>query len=97
MKTGSTTTISCLITGLTATAEVEWRTISGKVSGDKYTSVKGSSKDGTQTSTLTVNGSGVNTDIAYTCRVTSGSLSESGHSDTTVNLNVFGKEFLIPL
>ena len=93
VKQGSTTTISCVITGITETATVSWRTSTGEVSGDKFTAVQGSHSDGTQTSTLAVDGTQVTVDTAYTCRVTSGSLSESGHFDTTVNLNVFGKPF----
>ncbi|KAL5247349.1 hypothetical protein ACHWQZ_G019273 [Mnemiopsis leidyi] len=89
VKQGSTTTISCVITGITDTATVSWRTSTGEVSGDKFTAVQGSHSDGTQTSTLAVDGTQVTIDTAYTCRVTSGSLSDSGHFDTTVNLNVF--------
>ena len=91
---GSKTAISCVITGLAASATVEWRTISGKVSGEKFTSEQGSESGGKQTSTLTVEGSEVNADTAYTCRVTSGSISSSGHFDTTVNLNVYGELYM---
>ena len=91
VKQGSTTTISCVITGITDTATVSWRTSTGEVSGDKFTAVQGSHSDGTQTSTLAVDGTQVNIDTAYTCRVTSGSLPGSGHFEATVNLNVFGK------
>ncbi|KAL5247396.1 hypothetical protein ACHWQZ_G019314 [Mnemiopsis leidyi] len=89
VKQGSTTTISCVITGITYTATVSWRTSTGEVSGDKFTAVQGSHSDGTQTSTLAVDGTQVNVDTVYTCRVTSGSLPDSGSFDTTVNLNVF--------
>ena len=91
VKQGSTTTISCVITGITDTATVTWRTSTGEVSGDEFTVNQGSHSEGTQTSTLAVDGTQVNVDTAYTCRVTSGSLPESGPFDTTVNLNVFGK------
>ena len=91
IKQGSTTTISCVITGITDTATVTWRTSTGQVSGDEFTATQGSHSEGTQTSTLAVDGTQVNVDTAYTCRVTSGSLPESGPFDTTVNLNVFGK------
>ena len=93
VKKGSDTTISCVITGLTETATVTWRTSTGPVSGDKLVPVQGSYSDGTQTSTLSVDGTVVNEDTAYTCRVTSGSLPDSSHSDTTVNLNVYGMFF----
>ncbi|XP_063693677.1 serine-rich adhesin for platelets-like [Bolinopsis microptera] len=88
VKKGSYATISCIITGITETAAVTWRTSTGPVSGDKLVPTQGSHSDGTQTSTLAVDGTLVNDDTAYTCRVTSGSLSDSNFSDTTVNLNV---------
>ena len=90
VKKGSETTISCVITGITETVTVSWRTATDPVSGNKFTSVQGSHSGGTQTSTLTVDSTEVTEDKAYTCRVTSGSLPESGHFDNTVNLNVFG-------
>ena len=91
VKQGSTTTISCVITGITDTATVTWRTSTAEVTGSGFTATQGSHSGGTQTSTLAVDGTQVNVDTAYTCRVTSGSLPESGPFDTTVNLNVFGK------
>ena len=90
MKKGFKTEISCVITGITKTVTVAWRTATEPVSGSKFTSVQGSHADGTQTSTLTVESTEVTEDKAYTCRVTSGSLPDSGHFDNTVNLNVFG-------
>ena len=93
VKKGSDTTISCVISGLTETAAVTWRTSTGPVPAEKFTPVQGSHSAGTQTSTLAVDGTLVNDDSAYTCRVTSGSLPDSSHSDTTVNLNVYGTFF----
>ena len=93
VKKGSDTTISCVITGITETATVTWRTSTGPVPADKFTSLQGSHYDGTQTSTLAVDKTLVNEDTAYTCRVTSGSLPDSSHSQTTVNLNVYGMLF----
>ena len=93
VKKGSDTTISCVISGLTETATVTWRTSTGPVPAEKFTPVQGSHSAGTQTSTLAVDGTLVNDDTAYTCRVTSGSLPDSSHSDTTVNLNVYGTFF----
>ena len=90
MKKGSDTTISCAITGLTETATVTWRTSAGPVPAEKFSSIQGSHSGGAQTSTLAVDGSLVNEDTAYTCRVTSGSLADSSHSETTVNLKVYG-------
>ena len=92
-KKGSDTTISCVITGLAETATVTWRTSTGPVPAEKFTPVQGSHSAGTQTSSLAVDGTFVNDDTAYTCRVTSGSLPDSSHSDTTVNLNVYGTVF----
>ena len=91
VRKGSTTAISCQITGITETVTVAWRTATEPVSGTKFNSVQGSHSGGTQTSTLTVDSTEVTEDKAYTCRVTSGSLPDSGHFDNTVNLNVFGK------
>ena len=90
MKKGSDSTISCVITGLNETATVAWRTSTGPVPAEKFAPVQGSHSGGTQTSALAVDGTLVNEDTAYTCRVTSGSLPDSIHSDTTVNLNVYG-------
>jgi hypothetical protein len=86
VKKDSDTTISCVITGITAKVTVSWRTSSGEVSGDNLIPNQGTYSEGKQTSTLTVKGTEVATDTAYTCRVTSGSVD----SDTTVNLNVCG-------
>ena len=51
VKQGSTTTISCVITGITDIATVTWRTSTGEVSGDEFTATQGSHSEGTQTST----------------------------------------------
>ena len=91
MKKGSPTTISCVITGITDTATVTWRTSTGEVSGDEFTVNQGSHSKGTQTSTLAVNGTQVNVDTAYTCRVISGRYPASGQFDTTVNLVIDSK------
>ena len=88
---GSTTTISCVITGSKKPVTVSWRTATEAVSGSKFNTAQGSHSGVTQTSTLTVESTEVTEDKAYTCRVTSGSFPDSGHFDNTVNLNVFGK------
>ena len=90
VKKGSSATLSCVITGITDTATVTWRTSTGEVSGDEFTVNQGSHSEGTQTSTLAVDGTQVNVDTAYTCRVTSGSFPQSLHSDTAVDLNIYG-------
>ena len=91
MKKGSDTTISCVITGIKARATVSWQTSSGVVSRDNFIPLQGTYSNAKQISTLAIKGTKVTADTAYTCRVTSGSLPDSGHSDTTVNLNVYGK------
>ena len=90
VRKGSTTTISCVITGITEAVTVAWRTSSEPVSGVEFTAVQGNHSSGAQTSTLTIDSTEVTEDKAYTCRITSGSLPDSGHFDNTVNLNVFG-------
>ena len=90
MKKGSTTVISCVITGITESVTVAWRTATDPVSGNKFTSVQGSHSGGAQTSTLTIDSTEVTEDKAYTCKVTSGSYPDSGYFDNTVILNVFG-------
>ena len=93
VKKGSATTISCIITGIKETATVTWRTRTGPVPAEKFIRVQGSQFGGTQTSTLSVDGTLVNKNTAYTCRVSSGSIPDSSHSDTTVNINVYGMFF----
>ena len=90
VRKGSTTAFSCVITGITETVTVAWRTATEPVSGSKFNSVQGSHSGGTQTSTLTVDSTEVSDDKSYTCRVTSGYYPDSGYFDNTVNLNVFG-------
>ena len=93
VKTGTETTISCLITGLAAKATVEWIDSSTNVAvtGSDFTAAEGSETGGTQTSTLLVKTASVSSDKAYTCRVKSGAYTDSAASDTTVNLNVYGE------
>ena len=90
VKKKTKTTISCVITDITKTVTVVWRTVTAPVPESKYTVIQGSHSGGTQTSTLTVDSTEVTEDKAYTCRVTSGSFPDSEHFDNTVNLNVFG-------
>ena len=90
VRKGSTTAISCVITGITETVTVTWQTVTEPVSESKFNSVQGSLSGGTQTSILTVDSTEVTEDKAYTCRVTSGYYPDSGYFDNTVNLNVFG-------
>jgi hypothetical protein len=94
VKKGFETKISCVISGITAAATVSWWTSTGEVSGSNFTPVPGtySNEKQLQISTLTVKGSQVNDDTAYTCRVTSGTYPNSDHLDTTVNLNTYGRQ-----
>ena len=93
VKTGTETTISCVITGLAATATVEWidSSTNAAVAGADFTPTVGTETSGTQESTLLVKAGSVSSDKAYTCRVKSGALPDSAASDTTVNLNVYGE------
>ena len=95
VRKGSTTAISCVITGITETVTVAWRTSTEPVSESKFNSVQGSHSGGTQTSTLTVDSTEVTEDKAYTCRVTSGYYPDSGYFDNAINLNVFGMYTLL--
>ena len=76
---GSETVLSCKITGITAAVTVSWTPAdSGVVS-------QGTLDGDFQISTLTI--STPSQDLSYTCTVTSGLLSNSPPSQTTVNLN----------
>ena len=84
---GTSTTVSCKISGLEAKkATVTWKkgdqVITGTVEGTLQ-------KDKTQTSTLTV--ASPQDDEVYTCVVTSGEYTSSAASETTVKLNTFCK------
>ena len=88
------TTISCKITGLAAQATVVWLdTPQGTtaLSGADFTAKEGNYDNGEQTPTLQVKGNSAKEDKNYYCKVTSGSLSKSDSSETTVPLNVYGE------
>ena len=93
VKTGTETTISCAITGLDTTATVEWidSSTNSAVTGSDFVATEGSESGGNQESTLLVKTAEVSADKVYTCRVKSGAYTDSAASDTTVNLNVYGK------
>ena len=93
VKSGTETTISCVITGLNdATASVVWQDSEGQaVTGDNFTPAEGTQEGGKQTTTLLVKGAAVTDDKAYNCQVTSGTDTNSAASDTTVNLDVYGE------
>ena len=84
---GTSTTISCTISGLEAKATVIWKK-GGQVIEDG--AVEGTlAQDNSQISTLTV--ANPQDDEAYTCVVTSGQYVSSAPSETVVNLNTFCK------
>ena len=93
VKTGTATTISCVITGLSGkTAAVTWKDAEGEtVTGANFTPAQGTQDGGTQTTTLFVKGDAVAEDKVYTCQVTSGTYTGSAASDTAVNLDVYGE------
>ena len=76
---------------MTAKATVVWKTDTGIITEGAYSSpTQGDFSEGKQTATLALKREAVHTDTTYTCRVTSGALPESPHSDATVRLNVYG-------
>ena len=94
VRSGLETTISCVISGITSTVNVEWYEASGtKVSAaDNYTPNPGTfnTQSHSQTANLIIKGPAVTGDKTYTCRVTSQQFSGSPTSDTVVHLNVYG-------
>ena len=97
VKSGTDTTISCVITGLggTEAAAVSWidSDTNEAVAGDDFVAVAGTRDAdvaGKQTTTLRVKPGQVDEDKTYTCQVTSGALTDSEASSTTVNLDVYG-------
>ena len=94
VKSGTETTFSCEITGITSPVTVEWFQPSGSKVSDTtkgYYQDPGTLQGSSQTSTLKVTGITVAEGGLFTCRVKSGEYSESPSSDTEVNLNVYGK------
>ena len=85
---GTSTAISCKITGLDAKATVVWKKVTEIQQGSQEGVL---SDDGSQTSVLTV-GSPQNDEV-YTCVVTSGKYPTSTESVTTVSLNVYCEFF----
>ena len=83
---GTSTIISCKISGLEAKATVTWEKGDKSIDG----SVEGTLEDDKiQTSTLTV--ASPQDDDVYTCLVTSGQYALSAPSETTVKINTFCK------
>ena len=99
VKSGTDTTISCVISGIKNRVTVEWLLNGASVSvissdsRSSYTSNTGSvdaDNMNSQTATLNIEGSAVKKDGTYTCRVQSELFSESPTSDTVVYLYVYG-------
>ncbi len=87
---GTSTTISCKITGLTVKATVTWKLDQDTIPASSITEGELNPSHGTQTSTLTVaNPAG---DRIYTCVVTSGLYSsDSAPSETSASLSTYCK------
>ena len=83
MYKGTETTLTCKITGLSATATVTWMKGSEVDEGVN----EGALTEDTQTATLTV--SDPQEDTEYTCVVTSGEYPASSSSTTLVTLNTY--------
>ena len=93
VKSGTETTISCAITGLTgsAVATVVWQDSTGAaVTGANFAPTPGTQSSGDQTATLLVKAGEVTADKVYSCQVTSGTYTDSAASATAVNLDVYG-------
>jgi hypothetical protein len=92
VKEASEAMISCKITGLAAKATVQWVDDKGSIlEAPNYTPDPGTESSGTQTSTLKVKATAVKEDKSYSCRVKSSDAPSSPHSDTSVDLIVYGK------
>jgi hypothetical protein len=91
VKKNTETTISCKITGIAATATVEYLDSLGKaITGLNYSPDPGAESSGTQEPKLLVKAAAVLEDTAYICRVTSKTYPDSAHSDTKVYLYAYG-------
>ena len=90
VKTGTETTLSCVITGLTVQATITWH----DSTGEELTSTPGNISNDEQITTLVVSSAAVTSDAVYTCRVTSGEYPDSDPQDTEVQLNVYSKKIL---
>ena len=93
VETGTDTTISCVITGITQQLDaVVWRKSGTDVttlSGSNYVVSAGTYGSNSQTTTLTVKAAANTADSAYTCAITSNEWLVSNR-EANVILNVFG-------
>ena len=93
--TGTTAEISCKVTGLTAVLQtVKWEKSDGTdvTSGFQgYTSNDGVYDNGSQTTTLTVDGELNTVDSTYNCLITPSTQDDATEVSTAVTLSVFSK------
>ena len=93
--TGTTAKISCKVTGLTAALQtVKWEKSDGTdvTSGvPGYTSNDGVYDNGSQTTTLTVDGELNSVDSTYNCLITPSTPDYAGKNSTEVKLNIFSE------
>ena len=95
VETGTDTTISCVITGITQQLDaVVWRKSGTDVTtlaGSYYVVSAGSYGSNTQTTTLTVKAAANTADSSYICAITSTEYLVNNR-ETAVALEVFGKK-----
>ena len=91
--TASAQTITCAITGLSATATVSWTDPDGAAiadgAGADYTVDQGTESGGEQDSTLTITSTklqALDTSSTFTCEVTSGEYTDSDAASNTMTL-----------
>ena len=87
VKKGTETTISCLVTEISALMSITW---TGFIPGEDFVESSGTFSSGSQTGTLTVKAPQVITDKTYTCSVTSIERPSSDVGSLEVKLNVYG-------
>ena len=87
MKIGTETTISCLVTEITAQMSIAW---SGFTPGENFVENSGTFSSNSQTGTLTVKSPEVTTDTTYICSVASNDRPTSDVETLDVKLNVYG-------
>ena len=97
IETGTETTISCIITGITQQLDAVVRKKDGtdvrSLSGSNYIVSAGTYSSNSQTTTLTVKAAANTADSTYTCVITSDEWRVS-NKETNVILNVFGKNVI---
>ena len=97
MESGTETTVSCVVTGITQRLDaVVWK-IAGtdvtSLSGSNYVVSAGTYSSNSQTTTLTVKAAANTADSTYTCAITINEWLVSNR-ETNVVLNVFGRSLL---